>query len=38
MAALGCVLGNINSDIRKSVFKIVTAAIDQGVLYCCQEM
>ena len=38
MAALGRVLGDINSDIRRSVVKIVTAAIDQGALHRFQQM
>jgi hypothetical protein len=34
----GRVLGDINSDIRRSVVKIITAAIDQGALYHFQWM
>ena len=38
MGALGRVLGDINSDIRRSVVKIVTTAIYLGALHRCQGM
>ena len=38
VAALGRALGDINSGIRKSGVKIITAAIDQGAFDRCQGM